>query len=46
MTILFKSINLEKLRDIKVKPVKKDWFKINFDNLRVNQSIKKLSLKK
>lgn len=36
MNILFKSINLEKLRDIKPKPVKKDWFKIKLDNLRTN----------
>ena len=43
--ILFKSINLEKLRDIKVLKLKKDWFKINLDNLRKTQSTKKLILK-
>ena len=43
--ILFKSINLEKIRDIKVLKLKKDWFKINLDNLRKTSSAKKLILK-
>ena len=43
--ILFKSIILEKLRDIKVLKLKKDWFKINLDNLRKTPSTKKLILK-
>ena len=43
--ILFKSINLEKLRYIKVLKLKKDWFKINLDNLRKTSSTKKLILK-